>query len=189
MGALSLMADKSKEGHEGLTLTQKCRLGFAACSIAIWQLWRGLFGSDEPPTVLYQAKVLYLGLNGAGKTHIVEQLRNVDGAIEPTNGFKIQELDVKQFKLALWEVGGGETLRPYWHKYAQGISGLIYVIDVSDKERFEESAGALRTLFTNTGLQILPTLFVLNDHGRAPQMTAEEVRSQVVTFMPPGNPF
>lgn len=77
--------------------------------------------------------MIYLGLDGAGKTHLVEtwrgytsrytiiiamlmsydrdtalgaRARRAEAPSEPTMGFKIQQLEVKQFKLELWEVGG-----------------------------------------------------------------------------------
>ena len=80
----------------------------------------------------------------------------------PTNGTNIQEVESGQFTLQLWEVGGQEKVRPYWDRYADGINGLVYVIDMAAKDRLQESVDALATTYQKIGLTRLPTLVLLN---------------------------
>lgn len=39
----------------------------------------------------------------------------------------------------MWDVGGQDRLRPLWRHYYPKTNALVYVIDSSDTERFEES--------------------------------------------------
>jgi len=102
-------------------------------------------------------------------------------------GTKIQQLDVGQFKLELWEVGGNERIRPYWNRYADGISGLVYVIDYSDKARLSESIDALIHVFETIGYSRLTTLVLLNKAEA--DAAIEDVSSQIAPRLPEGNPF
>lgn len=85
-----------------------------------------------------------------------------DAEIVPTNGTNIQEVESGQFTLQLWEVGGQEKVRPYWDRYAEGINGLVYVIDMAAKERLQEAIDALANTHEKIGLTRLPTLVLMN---------------------------
>ena len=39
----------------------------------------------------------------------------------------------------IWDVGGLDKIRPLWRYYYSNTKGLIYVIDSTDKERFDEA--------------------------------------------------
>lgn len=72
-------------------------------------------------------KVLMLGLDGSGKSSLVEYwLRGhaPSKEPEPTTGFNIQELNEPQpwwawkggVRLNVWELGGAAAIRPYWSR-------------------------------------------------------------------------
>ena len=57
----------------------------------------------------------------------------------PTIGFNIETLKYKNVSFDLWDLGGGDKLRPLFVHYYENMTGLIYVIDSSDLERLKQS--------------------------------------------------
>jgi len=44
-------------------------------------------------------------------------------------------------------VGGQGAIRSVWRHYYQGVSGVVFVVDSSDRQRFKEAAKELKTMF------------------------------------------
>merc|ERR1711939_491135 len=87
------------------------------------------------------ARILMLGLDGAGKTTILYRLK-LDETIStiPTIGFNVETVTpVPGLELTVWDVGGQTKIRPLWRHYYNGADGLIWIIDSTDKERINES--------------------------------------------------
>lgn len=53
----------------------------------------------------------------------------------PTIGFNVEEVNYKNLKFTIWDIGGQTVLRNMWHYYYEGGDAVIYVLDSSDKER------------------------------------------------------
>lgn len=85
----------------------------------------------------HDAKIVMLGLDGAGKTTILYKLKlNETVSTIPTIGFNVETVKpTKRISFTVWDVGGQELLRPLWRHYFQGCDGLIYIVDSSDKDR------------------------------------------------------
>ena len=77
-------------------------------------------------------KLLMLGLDGSGKSSLVEYwLRGKTSSKPPapTTGFNIQELNEPQpwwawkggVRFNVWELGGAAAIRPYWHRCAPPV--------------------------------------------------------------------
>ena len=44
------------------------------------------------------------------------------------------------FRWSVWDVGGGERLRPLWTTYTRGTDGIVYVLDAScSSDEMEEN--------------------------------------------------
>ena len=81
-----------------------------------------------------KAKVLMLGLDGAGKTTILYKLKiNQTVSSVPTIGFNVEELKYKNLNFTVWDIGGQTRLKALWHHYYSGGNALIYVLDSSDE--------------------------------------------------------
>eukprot|EP00388_Colpodella_angusta_P007966 GDKJ01022088.1.p1 GENE.GDKJ01022088.1~~GDKJ01022088.1.p1 ORF type:complete len:208 (-),score=21.37 GDKJ01022088.1:16-639(-) len=93
-----------------------------------------------------EAKILVLGLSNAGKTTIIEQIKALHNqramgpkSIIPTIGFNMGKVQVDDWDIILWDVGGGPTVRSLWGRYITDADIILYVVDSSDPSRLEES--------------------------------------------------
>jgi len=54
----------------------------------------------------------------------------------PTIGFNVEKLTYGNIRMQVWDLGGQQSLRPYWRAYyGSNCNAIIYVIDSADKER------------------------------------------------------
>uniref|UniRef100_A0A3P8Y8H2 ADP-ribosylation factor-like protein 3 n=1 Tax=Esox lucius TaxID=8010 RepID=A0A3P8Y8H2_ESOLU len=110
-----------------------------------------------------EVQLLLLGLDNAGKTTLLKQLASEDVRhITPTQGFNIKSMQSQGFKLNVWDIGGQRKIRPYWRNYFENTDVLIYVIDCSDRKRFEETGQELAELMEDEKLSMVPLLIFAN---------------------------
>ncbi|XP_053735201.1 ADP-ribosylation factor-like protein 9 isoform X2 [Synchiropus splendidus] len=104
-----------------------------------------LVEATAPPTVVQSSpaasapgQVLVLGLDGAGKTSLLQCLSTgcpgVD--VEPTKGFNAVSVTREELSLHFLEIGGSEELRQYWPRYMGNALLLVFVVDSADSARF-----------------------------------------------------
>ncbi|KAG8809220.1 ADP-ribosylation factor-like protein 2 [Serendipita sp. 399] len=90
-----------------------------------------------------QMRILFLGLDNAGKTTIVKKLNNEDvSTVSPTLGFNIKTFVHNKLR----DVGGQRTLRPYWRNYFEQTDALVWVVDSSDRLRMDDCKQELHAL-------------------------------------------
>lgn len=80
----------------------------------------------------------------------------------PTHGFNIISLQFDKFKLTVWDIGGQESLRPYWYTYIDDCDGVIWVIDSADDKRLLESGSELEKMLEEDSLYGVPFLILAN---------------------------
>lgn len=84
--------------------------------------------------------MLVLGLDGSGKTSIVQSFkRDEKRIIAPTVGFEISTITRLGLTLNIWDVGGQKTLRPFWYNYLDRTDCVVWVVDSGALERLQES--------------------------------------------------
>ncbi len=117
-------------------------------------------GKEEVEKI--EQKVIVVGLDNAGKTAILSKFGGSLGigdlaALKPTKGIERKKIETSALDLIVWDFGGQDEYREKYMKtperYFLEIDLLIYVIDVQDQDRFEESI----EYFTNI-IDILETL-------------------------------
>ncbi|XP_037543717.1 ADP-ribosylation factor-like 10 [Nematolebias whitei] len=96
-------------------------------------------------------QVLVLGLDGAGKSSMLQGLTPGESAMKrgqsrPTRGFNFLSLDAPACQLDFLEIGGGEDLRRYWLDYLRRTHILVYVVDSSDRSRLPLAKAELHRL-------------------------------------------
>ncbi|CAI5666971.1 ADP-ribosylation factor-like protein 3 isoform X3 [Oreochromis aureus] len=115
-----------------------------------------------------EVRLLLLGLDNAGKTTVLKQLAAEDVShITPTQS--------TGFKLNVWDIGGQRKIRPYWRNYFENTDVLIYVIDSSDRKRFEETSLELAELLEEEKLATVPLLVFANKQDLMTAAPASEL--------------
>jgi GTP-binding protein SAR1 len=84
-----------------------------------------------------KGKIVFLGLDDAGKTTLLKRLKEDKmGQFPPTLQPHAEELLVGNVSVTAWDLGGHEAARKTWRNYFAGIDGIIFLVDASKAERF-----------------------------------------------------
>lgn len=54
-------------------------------------------------------------------------------------GSRYLKCDVGKVRFKAWDLGGHEAARKTWRNYVSDVDGIIYLVDASNQQRFEES--------------------------------------------------
>jgi len=124
------------------------------------------------------ARALFLGLDNAGKTAIVKRLETGEFVpTTPTASFNAASWKAKKITWQSWDVGGAEKVRSlqrHYYKYAQG---LVFVVDATDKKRFDEARTELQKLLREDELKRFPLLIFANKSELPEAATDDELKS------------
>ena len=93
----------------------------------------------------HHSSTLMVGLDSAGKTTLLYKLQlNETVSTIPTIGFNVETVQpVKNLSFTVWDVGGQDKIRRLWRHYYDTAEGLIYVVDSTDRSRFNEAKNEL----------------------------------------------
>ncbi|KNC97698.1 small GTP-binding protein domain [Spizellomyces punctatus DAOM BR117] len=150
---------------------------------------RTLFGKWLPARA--DRTLLILGLDACGKTTILYRLvldpTEIITTI-PTIGFNVEKTSIKTragtVSVSLWDVGGCDKIRPLWRHYFSGLSGLMYIVDSNDRERFPEAVEEFRAMLTeiaalsDVGDQRIPVIVIANKQDLPNAMGTLEIREK-----------
>jgi small GTP-binding protein len=139
-------------------------------------------------------KILLLGLDNAGKSSIYLMLsKNANllsyCSLHPTKGMDIQTLDDGGDHYSIFDFGGQEEYRHQYlenmQEYLKDADKIIYVIDVQDVYRYQESLDYLRDISTymkenqNLAFSIFLHKFDKNLDGNA-QFSDEAIKEKLI---------
>tara|TARA_B100001758_G_C18373688_1_gene592980 strand:+ start:726 stop:1238 length:513 start_codon:yes stop_codon:yes gene_type:complete len=106
-------------------------------------------------------KGLMLGLDGAGKTTILYNLKlNEVKHTIPTIGFNVETVTYRNLNLTIWDIGGQEKIRKLWRHYYNNIDMLIYVVDSNDMGRLDETKNELHSLINEDQLRDMKAILI-----------------------------
>ena len=110
------------------------------------------------------SRILFLGLDGAGKTTILYKIKlNENICTIPTIGFNVETVTpCRGVTFTVWDIGGQDKIRRLWKHYYQNTQGLIYVVDSNDTDRINESSEELFNILENDELNGIPVVIIAN---------------------------
>mmetsp|Transcript_3815 Transcript_3815/g.16532 ORF Transcript_3815/g.16532 Transcript_3815/m.16532 type:complete len:156 (-) Transcript_3815:460-927(-) len=110
-----------------------------------------------------QAKVLFLGLDNAGKTSLLNRLKL--GAVSlyaPTTRVNIEQFSIGGIVFTAFDVGGHEMWRHLWSDFYEAVDAVVFIVDSADIGRFEEAKEELHALLEDPSLISIPFLVLGN---------------------------
>ncbi|WP_457556938.1 Rab family GTPase [Candidatus Harpocratesius sp.] len=116
-------------------------------------------------------KIIFLGLGNAGKTSALTALSEKYSAIKellPTRGLQRQNTNILGYELVAFDFGGQSQYQDqYFEKadmYFTGADMMIYIIDIQDPDRYEESLNYFKKILTTFEKYnlIIPVLVVFS---------------------------
>lgn len=109
-----------------------------------------------------KCNIIMLGLDNSGKTTLSRLLLDDKLTInEPTMHPQTNEFRIGNLSMKCFDMGGHLAARRLWSQYMNNINGIIYLIDISDNTRLEESISELNKIIYNDEINV-PILIFAN---------------------------
>ncbi len=127
-----------------------------------------------------EVRVLILGLDAAGKTTVLYQLKLGEIVTTiPTIGFNVETVTHKNIDLVLWDVGGRDKIRPLYKHYFKDTKALVFVIDSNDRERIHEAQEELFKILSEDELKESTVLILANKQDLNNALSIEELKEKL----------
>ena len=140
-----------------------------------------------------EKKILFLGLDNAGKTTILYNLKlhEITTVTVPTIGFNVEEVQLTDnIKITIWDIGGQDKIRFHWRHYYGGTDAVIFIIDSADRDRFHTVRKEIENLLKEPELAKIPFMLLCNKQDLPHHRTAHEIAKDLrVTELFADRPF
>ncbi|HME55692.1 MAG TPA: ADP-ribosylation factor-like protein [Candidatus Lokiarchaeia archaeon] len=122
------------------------------------------------------AKAVFIGLDSAGKSTIIDFLR--EGRFiqhTPTMGKRKLEIDVEGTRISMFDMGGQQSFRDLWFGEIKTSKCVVFVIDEAAPHRFEEARMELEKLLPEIKKNSIKLLIIANKHDLPNAVSISEI--------------
>mmetsp|Transcript_29234 Transcript_29234/g.40387 ORF Transcript_29234/g.40387 Transcript_29234/m.40387 type:complete len:183 (-) Transcript_29234:141-689(-) len=142
--------------------------------LSIAKLFQDMFSTQM------DVRILMVGLDAAGKTTILYKLKlgEVQNTV-PTIGFNVEEVQYGSVTFNVWDCGGQEKIRKLWKHYYEGVRGVIFVIDSTDRDRVDEAKEEVFGLLNEPELKDAVFLILSNKKDLPKAMSTSELTERL----------
>jgi len=134
-----------------------------------------------------EAKMLFLGLDNAGKTTLLgalSQKRVI--SCRPTTQPNQQELTLGGLSFRTVDLGGHKSARGLWKDYMIDVDVIVFVVDVADSDRFPEAKEVLHELLKLDQLSQIPFLVLGNKIDKRGAVSEPELKEALGIYYTSG---
>jgi len=125
-------------------------------------------------------KVVFLGLDNAGKTTLLHMLKTGQLATaQPTLHPSKEELIMGGVRFSTFDLGGHETAQRIWSLYYAAAHGIVFIVDSADRTRFAEAREALSRLLEDPDLAHVPIAVLGNKIDVRSAASEDELRASL----------
>ncbi|MFW9874031.1 MAG: ADP-ribosylation factor-like protein, partial [Candidatus Thorarchaeota archaeon] len=132
----------------------------------IKELFFTLYNSIPEESIMYKhkdAKILVFGLSYAGKTTLINCLKNdMKKKTLPTTYIDISRIVINNVSLFTYDTPGQIKFRNLWKPYLKNQDGLVFVLDIADKGKYRAAREILHNVVGLTDMEGLPLLILFN---------------------------
>ena len=130
-----------------------------------------------------EIKILFIGLDGAGKTSIITKLQDFKNGeikeIYPTPFINCSSINFNNKIINCVEVSGLKRYRKVWKNFYNEVDGIIFVIDGTDVGRMRIIKDLIHDLDNNLD-DMIPVVFMVNKQDIIEKsLTVEQVKNYI----------
>jgi len=129
-------------------------------------LFYSFYKSIPEETTLYyrrNKRIFVFGLSKSGKAPIIEKFREiVRNRRIPNTDIDLSEIFLDEILIMKYEASGTGRFDDFWTPYLKQQDALVFVLDLTQKDKFQDAKETLHKVANIEGMENLPLLIIFN---------------------------